>query len=404
MSARLPLALRLAFADIRYERATAACQVIGLAALLIPLLILLGIKNGVLAERTTALLQNPESLRLTIARTASYPRSLVESLAHDPDVRFVAPHPVQLAVVADFAGPGQAAPVVPRVSLLVTGAGDPYLPAGGTPPAPGEAWLSASLAGGLGAAPGDRVTALLPPRAGEPDGATLDFTVAGIVPAGVWGRAGALLNEADLFLIHDWTDGRVHGAALDPLRGQVTPRDSYPSIRLYAASVPAAFRLVDRLAAEGVPVGASLEEARALASLDQALTAGFRTVAGVGLAGYAAAFAAALWSNVGRKRRAISLLRLGGLGRTAAALVPVIQAAAIAVAGCVAAIAVTALGARLLDAGLGPVLGLDGPVVRLRLADLAGTAVASLVVALAASAWAALTVTRISPQEGIDDG
>ena len=56
MSARLPLALRLAFADIRYERATAACQVIGLAALLIPLLILLGIKNGVLAERTTALL------------------------------------------------------------------------------------------------------------------------------------------------------------------------------------------------------------------------------------------------------------------------------------------------------------------------------------------------------------
>ncbi len=153
-----------------------------------------------------------------------------------------------------------------------------------------------------------------------------------------------------------------------------------------------------------MPVGASLEEARALASLDQALTAGFRTVAGVGLAGYAAAFAAALWSNVGRKRRAISLLRLGGLGRTAAALVPVIQAAAIAVAGCVAAIAVTALGARLLDAGLGPVLGLDGPVVRLRLADLAGTAVASLVVALAASAWAALTVTRISPQEGIDDG
>lgn len=399
-----PLALRLALADLRFERATAACQVIGLAALLIPLLILLGIKNGVLADRTTALLQNPESLRLTIARTASYQRGLVEQLAQDPDVRFVAPHPVQLAVVADFAGPGQASPVVPRVSLLATGAGDPYLPAGAVPPAPGEAWLSAALAGGLDAAAGARVTALLPPRPGDPEGAALNFTVAGIVPAGLWGRAGALLNEADLFLIHDWTDGRVHGAELDHLRGHTAPRDSYPSIRLYAASVPGAFRLVDRLAAEGIPVGASLEEARALVDLDRALTAGFRTVAFVGLAGYAAAFAASLWSNIGRKRRAISLLRLAGLGRAPAALIPVIQAAAIALAGWAAALAATAAGVRLLDATLGPALGLDGPVARLRLADAAGSGAAALAVALAASAWAALTVTRISPQEGIDNG
>ena len=103
-----------------------------------------------------------------------------------------------------------------------------------------------------------------------------------------------------------------------------------------------------------MPVGASLAEARALASLDQALSAGFRTVAGVGLAGYAAAFAAALWSNVGRKRRAMALAarpRRPSAAPRPRFSVPVIQAAAIAVAGCVAAIAVTALGARLLDAG-----------------------------------------------------
>jgi putative ABC transport system permease protein len=401
---RLGLSARLALADLRFERIAALCQIVGLAALLVPLLILLGVKNGVLAERTAALLDNPESLRLTIARTAAYPRSLVERLAQDPDVRFVAPHPVQLAVIADFAGAAEGSAVVSRVALLATGAGDPYLPPGATPPAPGQAWLSASLAGGLKATAGDRVTALLPPKPGEPDGAALDFEVAGIVPAGTWGRAGALLNEADLFLIHDWTDGRVSGPDLDPLRGTGDPRDSYPSIRLYAASVGGAFRLVDRLAAEGVPVGASLDQARALARLDQALTLGFRVVAGVGLAGYAAAFAASLWTSVDRKRRTISLLRLGGLGRGPAAALPVIQAVVIALLGWGAALLAYGAGAWLLDATLGGALGLDQPIARLGLRDVAASGAAALVVALAASAWAALAVTRITPQEGIDDG
>ncbi|WP_221288502.1 FtsX-like permease family protein [Amaricoccus macauensis] len=400
----LGLTLRLALADLRFERVASLCQIIGLAALLVPLLILLGIKNGVLTDRTTALLQNPESLRLTIARTAAYPRALIDSLSGDPDVRFVAPHPVVLAVVSDFAGTAPGAPVVPRVSLLATGLGDPYLPADSAAPGPGEVWLSASLAGGLGASPGDRVTALMPPKSGEPDGGALDFTVAGVIPAGTWGRVGALLNEADLFLIQDWTDGHVQGADLDPLRGNTTPRETFPSIRLYAASVPAAFRLVDRLAAEGVPVGASLEEARALADLDHALTSSFRVVAGVGLVGYAAAFAASLWNNIGRKRRAISLLRLGGLGRAPAALLPVLQAAGIATLGWGTALLTYAAGAHLLNATLGPSLDLDGPVTRLGPSDIAASATAAMAVALAASVWAAIAVTRITPQQGIDDG
>lgn len=397
------LALRLALADLRHERVATLCQIISLAALLVPLLILLGIKNGVLAERTQALLQNPESLRLSIASTGAYPRSLLERLARDPDVRFVAPHPAQLAVLADFTGAEEAAPVVSRVALLATGTGDPYLPEGAAPPAPGQVHLSAALAGGIGAAAGDRVTALLPPNPEQPDGGFLEFTVAGIVPAGTWGRSGALLNEADLFLIHDWTEGKLRATDLNPLRGQVAPRETFPSIRLYAADVPAAFRLVDRLAAEGIPVGSSLDQARELAQLDQALTLGFRVVAGVGLAGYSAAFAASLWNGVIRKRRAISLLRLGGLGRGAAALLPVVQAVAIVLIGWALSLAVCGAGIRLMDMSFAGTLGVGQPIARLGWGDLAASGAAALAVGLAASAWAAVAVTGISPQEGIDD-
>lgn len=401
---RLALPFRLAMSDLRFERIASLCQVVGLAALLVPLLILLGIKNGILAERTAALLSNPESLRLTIARSGDYPRSLVERLAKDSDVRFVAPHPVQLAVIADFSGTAPAAPVVPRVTLLATGAGDPYLPPGAVPPAPGEVYLSAALAGALGLAAGDRVLALLPPRPDEPEGASLSFTVAGIVPAGTWGRSGALLEQSDLFLIHDWTEHLVTGADLDALRGSVNPRASYPSIRLYAASVPAAFRLVDRLAAEGVPVGASLDAARELARLDEALNVGFRVIALVGLSGYAAAFASSLWTSIDRKRRSISLLRLGGLGRGEAAMLPVFQAAAIALTGWAVSLVICLALARLLDAALGVAIGFGGPIARIGWRDAGLSGVASLAVALLASGWAAAAVTRITPEEGTING
>ena len=61
---KVPLICRLAFADLRHARVATLCQIIGLAALLVPLLIILGIKNGYIADRTKALLENPEDLRI----------------------------------------------------------------------------------------------------------------------------------------------------------------------------------------------------------------------------------------------------------------------------------------------------------------------------------------------------
>lgn len=81
-----------------------------------------------------------------------------------------------------------------------------------------------------------------------------------------------------------------------------------------------------------------------------------------------------------------------------------IQAVVIALLGWGAALLAYGAGAWLLDATLGGALGLDQPIARLGWRDVAASGGAALTVALAASAWAALAVTRITPQEGIDDG
>ena len=151
-----------------HARLATLFQVLGLAALLLlPMLILFGIKNGVIADRAQALLEDPEALRITIGRTDSYPAAMIADLAADPDVRFVAPHPIQLAVISDFARAEPGAPVAVNAVLLATGAGDPYLPEG--------------LA---------RVDALLRSNDTQPDGGILSFTVTSIVAAGSWGADG----------------------------------------------------------------------------------------------------------------------------------------------------------------------------------------------------------------------
>lgn len=396
------LALRLALAELRHARGQTACLVIGLAALLLPMLILFGIKNGVIADRTAALLRDPEALRIMIGRTDNYPATLIRALEQDPDVRFVAPHPIQLAVIADFAG-REGSQVVSNVTLLSTGATDPYLPAGVAPPEPGQVILSSPLAGALGVGPGQGVDALLRPNDHSPDGGVLGFEVIGLIAPEIWGRMGALLHPDDLFLIQDWTHGDIPGSDLNAARGNVITRDSYPSMRLYAADADGAARLMGRLAAEGVPTSGTPEKARDLIFLRDALQAGFLTVAIVGLIGVTATFAANLWTAVIRNRRPISLLRLGGLSRGGAVMIPVTQALVVGATGWLLAVLLYGAMTGLLNHILGASFGVEQNLARLGATELLASGAATLAVSVAASVWAAATITAISPEEGFTD-
>ena len=136
----------------------------------------------------------------------------MDEIRQHPDVRYIGAHPIQLAVLADFAVPVNGGALVRKVTLLATGAGDPYLGSEIDPPSRGEVVLSAALAGKLGGlSVGDPVEALMKPNNDEPDGTYLTLTISGILPAGVWGRTGALMETGDLFLLQDWTHGDVSG-------------------------------------------------------------------------------------------------------------------------------------------------------------------------------------------------
>lgn len=397
--------MRLALADLLHDRAAFANAVFGVVALLTPLLILLAIKDGVVADQRIAVLRDPENLSVRLAAEQNVTPELLERLRADPDIRFAQPTPLALGLVhpmrrADAARGRSADPL-----LLPSGPGDPYLPDGAAPPAPGEVYVTAALAARIGVAPGDQAVLTLFRQTDDGgEEAALEATVLGAVDERIWGGFGALLHRDDLFDVAEWTmGGRVQREGF-PDAGVV--RDAapgFPKLRVYAADVRAALRVTERLAADGIPVASLYSSALALLQLEDALAWGFALLVAVGAAGQILAFSAALAGNIARKRRDLSLLRLGGLSRGAAALFPITQALTVGLVGFGLTAAVYAALTPWIGAEAQARLALETPPFRLEPGVWLLAFAAVIGAALLASTAAAAAATRIDPAEGTSD-
>ena len=150
MAGSFKLTGRLAFADLWHEKAAFFCQVLALSAILGPLLILYGLKNGVITTLTDGLEQNPRNRQIAVIGTGRFEPAWLEELSQDPNVGFLAPHVAPLAANLDFYSEEDPAAGIVGGTVLGSGAGDPFLPAGLAAPKAYEIVLSASLANGLG--------------------------------------------------------------------------------------------------------------------------------------------------------------------------------------------------------------------------------------------------------------
>lgn len=187
MNDRRRLVLELALADLRHEWVLTLCMVLSLAAVIAPLLLLLGLKYGTVATLRDRLVQDPRFREIKPARTREYPEAWFEAMGARPEVGFLTPTVLpasSIISVRDTRGGGHK-----LWDLVPTGEGDPLLlENGGLIPGPGECVLSHAAARTLGVGAGDsirvkatrirgnrreegaatlRVTAVLEPRAGS---------------------------------------------------------------------------------------------------------------------------------------------------------------------------------------------------------------------------------------------
>lgn len=393
------LAARLALADAIAEARLAAASLFGIAAVLAPLVVLFGLKAGVIDSLRGSLVQNPRAREIVNQTNRAFDAAFFARMASRADVAFVVPRTRTLAASGSFARSAEAL-ATHRGELLATAAGDPLL-GGRAAPVGRSAALSATLAERLGVGEGEtirlRVDRLV---AGSRETLALDLAVVSVLPREAFPRDAAFVPLPLLLLVEDFQEGALAlpPPAVDP---PPDPARLYAGFRLHARRLEDVVALDRLFREEGVEVVSRADEVAGLLALDRALTLLFAAIAGLGGAGYAVSLAVALHAAVERKRRALALLRLMGMPMRGLVAFPVTQAVALAAGGAVLA-SVIALAVGAFVNRLGVSVG-EGPIARITLEHVAVAAALTLFAAVLASAFAALRAAAIEPAEGLRD-
>jgi putative ABC transport system permease protein len=406
LGAALAETWRLAWRDLVHDRRTVLVFVLTVAAIVSPLLLLLGLKNGFIDNLRQTLLRDPRNLEIIVFGNAQLSRAWLEALAAREDILFVLPKTRTINASVDLLDSGRR--LHTSVEVLPTGPGDPLLPqAMEAPREPNRVLVSSVLAERLGIGPGDSATvvAVIKRRLdGRAEHARLPLEVLGIVPEQHFARPAIFAHPALLIAAEDYRDGL---RALDgdpPVRPEDADRRSmFANARVYARTLEAVAGLARHMRDQGVEVRTQAERIAAVQALDRTLSRVFQALAGIGIAGCALALGGALWVNTERKRRAVAMLRLFGASRRSVAALPVVQALVIALGGLLIACAVFVVGASIFNGLLGASLGDAGYAARLGLGNLLAALAAMLLVAILASGAAAWHASRVAPAEALRD-
>jgi putative ABC transport system permease protein len=393
--------LRLALSDLRHERVLFLCSALGCAAVLAPLIVLFGLRQGVVAGLRADLLEDPRAREVLSVVNRTLEPALLERIAADPRVAFLVARTRALSATIVIENPARAGQGL-RMELLPTAAGDPLLP--GLEVAAEAILLSATAAERLGLAPGATALASVArSRGGEREVLTLPLRVGGIAPTSAAVRDAAFASVPLLLLVEDFLDGSV-GTDARPGSEAAARARAFAGFRLHALRLEDVPALDRELRLAGIEVASRAEAVAGLLRLDRNLSLLFLAIAGAGGAGYLVSLGVGLWAQVERKRRDLALLSLLGLKQRALLMMPLIQAAAVALAGAALAFGIALSVAAVLNrAFVGTVTG-DRPVCLLTAQIGLAAAGVTLAGALLAAVLAGLRAAAVPPAEGLAEG
>jgi putative ABC transport system permease protein len=152
------LVATLALLDLRHEWILTLCMVLAVAAVLAPLLLLLGLKYGTVETMRDRLVEDPVNREIKPARTLRLSPEWFQTFTTREEVEFIIPTILRgssiVRIIKSGAKRGQA------IDLVPTGEGDPLiLENGGSVPTENQCVLSYPAAEELGLKTGDTITA-----------------------------------------------------------------------------------------------------------------------------------------------------------------------------------------------------------------------------------------------------
>ncbi|MGY2264939.1 ABC transporter permease [Pseudomonas sp. SDO5561_S422] len=392
---RIALVASLAWQDYRNDAWLSVCSVLALVAVIAPLLVLFGLKFGLVSSLTERLENDPATREIIPLGGGRFSSEFVERLRQRSDVAFALPRTRQIAATAQLGAV--------TVEMLPTAANDPLLAGLPMPKGLDQIVLSHTAAEKLGAKAGDWLEASFGRQvAGRIESQRLRVQVLQVAPLEAFARDGLFAPLGLLEAAEDYRDGRaVPAFGWDGDAVGVSEQRVYPAFRLYARRLVDVEPLRVYFAGQNLLVSTQAQTIAQVQSLSRNLSIVFWIIAGLALAGaFAAIFAAAL-ASVARKRRELSVLRLLGFSTAGLLLFVVLQA--LYSAGFAAVLSGLLYG--LAESGLNQLfVQVPGEYASHLLARHYGLALAAVLgVSAVAAACGGWRVARIQASEGIRD-
>lgn len=329
MSSQIIQSIILAWRDWKFESLLSLCSVLALASMLAPILVLQGLKNGVIDGMRSRLLEDPAILIITPKSDAGrFTQEDITKLAALPGARYSVGRTRETSTELTVRNPagGESA----RLSFEPASEGEPILEKYHMPPPdsgkePGLI-LSSAAAQALSASAGTALEAKLTRKTVESrfEFQPIAFHVLGVLPPeaieGKKAFASARLLE-DMENFWDFIAVPERGfSGAEPLGER-----EYASFRLYAKTLDDVERLAALLGERKIEVITRAREIAGIRLLEGAINQVILIISLAVGAGFAAFTFSSVQSSVSRKKKMLGILRLLGFERLPLTLYPVAQ-------------------------------------------------------------------------------
>ncbi len=379
----------LAMKDYCHETLLSACAILSLAAVLTPLLVLYGVKYGIITTMTDRLQNNPHNLEIIPVSSGHYTKAWIEEMAKNPHVGFILPKTRSIASTMDIRILGETN-MLKRItaSLEPTASGDtllaPYMqqqdaeekeksseeaktPEGDSAQAvthaakkPDNAFaitLSAEAARKLSATTQSLLQGQVERlHQGKVQRATVVLWVQSILPLSVQQKDVAFVPLQLLEATEDFRDGRqpqkdVRLSEEQGWTGDIAPEGArvYPAFRLYAKDLDSVTALRELFAAKSIDVYTKAEEIATVRALNDSLNLIFGLIGTTAALGFLASTASHALAAVRRKERYLGILRLVGYNGADIMVFPLFQSFLTAALGSTLAAVLYGLAAHLIE-------------------------------------------------------
>jgi len=314
----------LASRDFRHEWQMSICFILALAAVLGPMMVLFGLKFGIVGGMVDGLIEEPAKREIRPIGSGRYDGAWIDEIRKRDDVDFIVPRTRSIAASIQLKS-NNSSSIIP-VEVIPSAQGDPLLPKSSPLPATlNHILLSNNAAQKLKVAAGDTVDGSLVRRfKGQKERVHLALTVAGIAPSSAFSRDGMFASVTLMEALEDFRDGHAVPAAGWTGTEPVAERN-YTGFRLYARSIYDVAGLSDSFERSGIDVITQAADIESVQRMDKTLSGIYWVIAIIGIVGFSLSLGASLWANVDRKRKELSVMRLIGFRTGDIVWFPVVQ-------------------------------------------------------------------------------